>query len=333
MLAGVAVSWTHGEGAFAQDAPCTGASCAGDLESSVIGAYPYMRFQVNRRLSAWAMLGYGGGELTVDLRGTGPTIQTDVGMWMGALGASGILLPASPKGGFGLALESDALYMGTSSDRTEKLDATEADAYRLRLALVGSRRFDFAKAGAVTPSAELGLRHDGGDAENGSGVELGAAISYAHRASGLTAEARIRALAAHEDDDYREWSASGTVRLNPGPSGRGLSFAIAPSWGTAPARASGPRSLDNAGRRGAGPHPAASLDAEMSYGFAVLDGGGVLTPFAGLSMGRSQGRTWRHGWRLELGPAARFDCEAVRRRGVDGEAPEDRFMLRASLRR
>ncbi len=82
--------------------------------------------------------------------------------------------------------------------------------------------------GVFTPGLELGLRHDGGDAETGTGVELGGRLSYADPETGLSMEASVRALIAHEDSNYREW---GAVRLAPGERGRGLSFSLAPTYG------------------------------------------------------------------------------------------------------
>jgi len=52
-------------------------------------------------------------------------------------------------------------------------------------------------AGAtLRPSLELGVRHDGGDAETGTGVELGAGVAFTDAASGLGIEAKWRMLVA-----------------------------------------------------------------------------------------------------------------------------------------
>ncbi len=71
---------------------------------------------------------------------------------------------------------------------------------RMRLALEGSRAF-LVGGGAFTPGLELGLRHDGDDAETGTGVELGGRVSYTDPEMGLSVEANVRALIAHEDSD------------------------------------------------------------------------------------------------------------------------------------
>ena len=77
--------------------------------------------------------------------------------------------------------------------------------------------------GVLRPSLEIGLRHDGGDAETGGGIELGGALRFAG-AGGLTVEMRARGLLAHEEHDYEEWGVSVTVVFSPGEGGRGLSI-------------------------------------------------------------------------------------------------------------
>ena len=42
----------------------------------------------------------------------------------------------------------------------------------------------------------------------GFGLELGGRVQYADPALGLTIEAAVRGLLAHEDSDYEEWGAS-----------------------------------------------------------------------------------------------------------------------------
>ena len=85
--------------------------------------------------------------------------------------------------------------------------------------------------GAVlAPTAQIGLRHDGGDAETGTGVEVGAGLRYT--AGLLSVEGRVRTLLAHEAGGYQEWGASGSIRLAPNAWGLGPSLAVLPSWGS-----------------------------------------------------------------------------------------------------
>ena len=71
-------------------------------------------------------------------------------------------------------------------------------------------------------SVALGLRHDGVDAETGTGVEVGAGIPL--RGRGRHRRRIGRGLIMHEASGYEEWCASGAARIGPGASARGLSL-------------------------------------------------------------------------------------------------------------
>ena len=254
--------------------------------------------------------------------------RTDIDMRMGAVGARGdVLAPANP-GEFRLRLKSDAVWVRTSSDAvrtdTGNLAGAEADVTRTRLLIEGSRSFC-----ALTPSAEVGVRYDGGDAETGAGLEAGAGLAYTSGA--LTIEARARMLVAHEESGYEEWGASGSVRLAPNASGRGLSLSITPSWD---ASASGTGQLwSMTNPRGiAGDNELEAdrkLEAEIGYGLGLQRAPGVLTPFAALTLGDA--RTWRAGARWHLAPEVALGLEAGASSAREGEADRS-LMLRAQAR-
>ena len=99
----------------------------------------------------------------------------------------------------------------------------------------------------------------------------------------MTIEGQVRALVAHEESGYEEWGASGAIRVNPSPSGRGLMVTIAPDT-----RALGTNSVFEGNAR---------LAVEAGYGIGVGHGRGVLTPYAGLTLGDGGTRTMRTGMR------------------------------------
>ena len=150
-------------------------------------------------------------------------MPTDISMRMGAVGVKGEVLDGTGRSKVAMNVKFDAMWVGTKSEDTDELAATEGDVTRLRLILEGNRAFELGNGATFTPSAELGLRHDGGDAETGTGVEAGAGLRYS--AEALTVEGRVRALVAHEATGYREWGASGAIRVTPSAcaAARGLS--------------------------------------------------------------------------------------------------------------
>ena len=324
-LAGVALSRSAGEGEYRMGGTCD-SGCTGDLESTLTGVYPYARYRFSKRLSAWGILGHGRGELTLTRQGRSP-VETDIEMNMAAFGGRGVLLPAVSKGDFKLALRSDALLTWTSSEATQDLEETEPATSRLRLALEVSREFALDSNASLTPSIEVGLRHDGGDAETGGGVELGGGLRYT--ASGFTIQVNARGLLAHADSDYEEWGVSGSVRLDPGERGRGLSMRLGSSWG-APAGGADQlwRQRSAAGLVGSGEFdPGSRLDAEVGYGLGGM--GGLLTPYGGMSVSE-RGETYRVGGRFRLGEYLGMSLEGERREGEHDV--EHGLALRGSLR-
>lgn len=171
------------------------------------------------------------------------------------------------------AVAPGAFLVETESDPVSNEGATVAEASRLRLILEGSRAFELDSGAVLTPGVELGLRHDGGDAKTGTGVELGGSVGYADPGTGLSVEARARMLVAHADSDYEEWGANPSVRLAPGESGRGLSFSLSPALGAA---ASGADRLWRAERAadlapaGSGFEAARGLRDELGYGLGLF---------------------------------------------------------------
>ena len=163
-------------------------------------------------------------------------------------------------------------------------------------------------------------------------------MSYAATGSGLSVEASVRTLLAHEDSNYREWGASGAVRLALGESGRGLSFSIAPTWG---APASGAERLWSArDAQGLAPdaafEPESRLEGELGYGLPAFGGAFTGTPNVGFGLS-DPSREVRLGWRLtSAGPddsGFELSLDATRSEAARaGATPEHGVILHGTLR-
>ena len=318
VLLGLALARSTGDGSYS-----TG-DIRGDLKSSITSAHPYLRFSLSDRLSAWTLLGYGKGELTLTL-GAGEE-RTDIEMKMAALGARGALLAS---GGFDISARTDALLVRTSSEKTSQMAKTEADVSRLRLVLEGSRSLAFASGSSLTPSVEVGVRRDGGDAERGVGFEVGGAMRYANPSIGLTVEITARRLMAHEQSGYSEWGAGGSLQFAPGGAERGFSARLGSSVGTATSGVEGLWTMgDMRGLAGGGQIPG-RVDAEAGYAMGAFGGSGVITPYGGFSM--SGDRRYRAGWRLSLGDSFNLSLEGDRAENPDSPSRHG-VTLRGDLR-
>ena len=322
-LTGVALAYSAGDGSFTHtEAP------GGDLSSTLTSVHPYVGYALSDRVKLWGMVGYGSGSLELSLVDRDP-LRTDIDMTMGALGVRGVVM--STAAGFELALRSDVLWVSTGSAAVPGMVETEADTSRVRLVLEGSRSFRVGEGGLLTPTLELGLRRDGGDAEEGSGVEVGGRLRYAS-SWGLSLEASLRALLAHEASVYEEWGASGALRYDPGRAGIGLTASVTPTWGTATSGIGRLWSQPDArglagGGAGLSASPAARVDAELGWGLRTLNGQGLLTPYARASLVEGSEQAWHLGTRMALAESLNVSLEATHRQRPDEAAAQEVALL------
>ena len=317
---------------------------AGEIEATLTGVYPWAGRAVNDQVSAWAALGYGAGDLTFQPEDGAP-VRADLSLALGAVGLRGEVLRPLEAGGLSLAVKGDVRFTRTSSKAAGdtmvgRLMAAEADVWRVRAGVEGARSFmaNGDAWGTVTPSFEVGVRLDGGDAETGFGADVGGGVTVVDPGRGVTLEMKARGLAAHEAEGFREWGASAALAWEPRPqSGRGLSLSLTQSWG---ASSSGGMdallSRDTlVGLAASDTAPAGRrLEAELGYGMTVFGGDFTATPNAGLTL-TEDGRDWRLGWRLTPawpdGSGFDVDLDATRSETGD-ETPAHAVTLRGALR-
>ena len=331
VLAGVAVSLSEGDGKF--DAPHADTGSSGKVESTMTTVSPYARFELTERVSAWGLAGWGTGDMTIRFDdGVMDRIRTGLSMQLGAVGARGELLTQDGTGGMDLALKADAFFVRMESEKAVNSVETEADASRLRLVLEGGRTFAVGDGATLRPSLELGVRHDGGDAETGAGVEVGGGVAFTDASSGLSIEAKARMLVAHADSDYEEWGASATARLDPGMRGRGLSLSLAPTIGSASSASERLWGAHDA--RGLAPggefEAARGLTAEAGYGLSLFGDRFTGTPNLGFGMSDGGARDYRIGWRLTSAvrgdPGFEVNLDAVRREAANDDGPPEHWI-------
>ena len=330
-LTGLTLALSRGTGSY------RAGDSSGEIESMLTGLYPWVGYHVSERLSVWTAAGYGTGVLTL----TPPdhaSMTTDVSLTLVAAGARSELLELPKLGGVLLALETDTRLTRTHTGATVGLDATDASVWQVRLGLEGSRRIALEGGGALRPSVELGLRHDGGDAETGSGIELGAGLSFAKPASGLSLDLAARRLLAHRASGLEEWGASASLTWDPTPSSdRGLSVSLQQSVG---ASSSGgvnallARETMATPAAGAGINGAGRLQARAGYGLPLGEGRFIGTPQLGF--GVSEGRhDYTLGWHLSVARREDLDLtvgiEASRRENPDASSPDHGVMLQVRL--
>ena len=334
LTVGLSVARTLGMGGY------SGPS-RGQMTTSMTGFYPWVGYQINDRVSVWGTTGYGTGALSLTPDGQS-ALETGVSMMMSAVGTRGELVGSRATGGFALAFKADTLWVGAASDLldgpTGRLNASEAGVTRVRTALEGSRGFTLAASRlSLTPSVEVGLRRDGGDAETGAGMDVGGGLAFTDAVTGLSLDVRVRTLVVHQAEGFSDRGMSLSFGWDPTPSSPlGLTARVAPSWG-GQAQGGAEALWGNQMAYGTGSHQmygaGGQLNAEVGYGLPV--GARLVgTPKVGLT-NSTYGRDYRFGYGLGVLEQGRVNfelaAEAQRRESPTAGEVSKGFMGRATF--
>ena len=338
--AGLLLAHSRGEGSYRGEVDGNGGTegtgdtggTEGTVLSSVTGLYPYGRYRVTDRVTLWGVAGYGAGTLTLtpqdaDGKAVAP-LRTDMELMMAALGLRGVAVEAPAEGGFELAGTSDAMVVRTSSEKTSGLAAATGDVTRLRLGLEGVWRGLAFGGHELEPSLEVGIRHDGGDAETGFGVDIGAGLAWSHANSGVSAEVSARGLLTHAAGGFREQGIAGSLTWDPRPeTERGALLTLRQTMG---AQASGGMDalLGHTTLAGLTANDDDDelqnrrLELKLGYGFPVFSDRFTSTPEIELGFS-DRARDYSLGWRLTLARRAAGTLElgvvATRREHANDE--------------
>ena len=200
----------------------------------------------------------------------------------------------------------------------------------------GSRAYTLGGRLSLTPSVEVGLRHDGGDAETGAGMDVGAGLIVSDAGTGLAVDVRVRTLLVHQDENFSERGVAVSLSYNPTPSTPlGFTVRVAPSWGGQ--AMSGTEALwgreTMAGMAHGGVAQGNRLDGEVGYGLPV-GSRFVGTPRVGFSTSE-YGQDYRVGYGLGVldRESMNFELgvEAQRRNSPVLGGPSNGLLGRATL--
>ena len=258
--------------------------------------------------------------------------ETDMDLAMAAAGLRGVVVEAPAEGGPELAVKTDALAVRTSSDATQgaggNLAAATGDVTRLRLGLEGTWRGLVLGTGTLAPRLEVGVRHDGGDAETGFGLDLGAGLAWSDPASGIHAEASGRGLLTHESAGFGQRGFAARVGWDPRPgSDRGPSLTLTQTVGHSANGGAdallGRRTLKGLNANDDGDDlESRRLEMKLGYGFAVSGNRFTSRPQIGLDWSENERETvlgWRLAEKRRPGLVLGLDVEGARREPSHGD--------------
>ncbi len=324
MLAGVALSRAESD----IDYTIAGEDgIGGTYDLRMTGVHPYFGLKPSSQLEIWGTAGFGTGTLRV-LNSAGVRYSGDARLATSAFGVNSRMLERGSttltvKGEFGLA----NLDVSSASRTFAK---AAADLQRFRLAAEIDHEKTVPYVGTLAPWGEIGLRHDSGDGKAGASLELGGGLHYRNVEQGWNSEVFGRWLAARGSGRPKERGFGFRFRYDPEAPGFGPWASLTQGWGPT---ASGVQRLweDHQADSSRSDLSARRLELELAYGFRAFRGRGALTPYTRFGLSRGNGRVYRLGTRVNLGPSAVLRLEAARQ---ERSAQDDihAIILQAALR-
>ncbi len=281
---GVLVAHTRSEGEYAM------ANDEGTHSAYLTGVYPNGCYALSSGITAWGVVGYGRGSMTVEQVTTPVDLRMIGGGIYGRLGTV-------RKRGLELGIRSDALLVQMGANGTEELLEDQAQVSRLRLGLQGTLRgIRLGTESTIVPSAELALRHDGGDAETGFGVDMQVGFRLSELESGLDIEVHAHAVLTHQDRGLQDQGLAGAVTWDPRPqSSEGLQVRVEHTIG-AEALGGAERLLRaETIQPQYRTHQTGGLRVQAGYGFALFSRAFTLQPEVSLS---GPQRRYEMGWNI-----------------------------------
>ncbi len=338
-LAGVAISRSSSNADY--EFTGTNASGRGDLDTEMVAVLPYVRWSLDDKSEFWAIVGAGWGDMDHERSGTDQRGEAELSMWMLSTGGRTVLNAAAD---WNLALTGDAGILEMDTDAgLGIISDMNVSVSRVKLALEGERMIVVDGSEMFSVFGQIGGRHDSGDGDTGSGVELMGGLRY-DGAGRISIEAKARLLGLHSADDYEETGLSLSASVRPRLDGSGLSLSISSYLGT------GMRTNHSLGQtygysdrmRDFDPEMDAwgdawGMDASIGYTLRTARFAGLITPFANFDMAGNDGHGMRLGLRYDFvggGSGAMFNLEFTGGQEYDRWRNEanNRVQVRGELR-
>ncbi len=324
--AGAALSHSWGSGSYDGDN-----DAEGEISTSLTGLFPYGHYALSPRLGIWATAGYGWGQLSLKPDGNEEEYKPDTTMAMVALGMDGLLLDGGSEG-VSLNATADLLSLNATSEEVKGLESSEGNVSRFRLGLEATRPFPLANGASLLPSMEVGIRQDGGDAETGFGMDLGAGIAWKDPQRGISGELKGRTLLSHAEEEFQDQGLALSFSWDPSPSNRGPSLSMGHAMGLSTEEGIdallNPTVLDGLDGLDVSPSSGQRFEAELAYGFPVHNDRLTLTPAMALALSsttRTYGLLWSVAPYSEQSHALpwEFSIEAERLEYFSSSTPAD----------
>ncbi len=291
----------------------------GEWNLNIRGVNPYVALlSEDGETQFWTMAGYGFGR--VDIEEEILDQSADITMKSIALGGKVPLTKISGK--ISLSLRGD-LWLGQFeiADNADLIKGVSVQTRGARALLESTW-----KEGSITPSLLVGVKHDNSFSDS-TGMEVGSGIEWGPGSHGIRVSLKNRALLVRSG--VQEWGISGEVLLSP-RDGLGPSLRLKTSSGDAEERATTFLENDSETSFSESGNEGVSFEAEAGWGMKAINGRGIMTPFAGVSLLERDENILRLGGRLDVDKTLDLQLEGQRESSsING--PEYGLLLEAKF--
>ena len=300
-----------------------GTAGANNADISLFTVHPYISWSLSDTTRIWGQLGYGRGDLTQTDSAGASVSDEDFSLRFAAVGSRSELT-FDNNSAVGWAIKTDAQTVQVTGKRDRTLDS---DTWRARTALEASLVRPLPEGGVLLPSLELGVRYDGGDTQEGLGLDVGGTLRLEDAAQGLTLEGSGRYLLTHHESSKRQWNVGALASFDAGAQGLGLALTMETSYG-----ADALRSVEDIWdqQRSKQEQRKLRLLTTASYGAGVRGGTAVMTPYGRLGLGE-ESSTLREGLKIKI-PGEKLRLEVyAEQEARSGSATDHSINVQLSL--
>ena len=306
-----------------------------ELDASLTATTIYGTFSPTSETQILGAAARGHGDLNYKWKGGGDS-QAGIEWAMASLASRTELDRLKLFGNASLAMVSDVFWTRISSKSVPGVTGITARASRLRFGLESSWTIGLENGTDLKPKLEFGLRHDGGNAEQGIGVDVGVGLEWLIPEHGTTLDISGRKLVTHAEENFEESGIIARMKYDRIPtSERGLSLSLSHELGSSGSDGF-ERLFESDLTTHAKPQNATERwQLEAAWGLPALDGSYTGSPFIQIGAMSDASLVQSLGWRLTPEKSLKSDFQfAVEftRTQRQGEVPEHQIGLYATAR-
>ena len=212
----------------------------------------------------------------------------------------------------------------------DKISDLESSGNHYRIAAIGSHQFDLTRGSSFKPEVSFGVRRDQKNLDSKFGIELGSRLSYSD-SFGFTFTGRSDTMLNYAE--IQKWNLQGNLSYDYDNDKLGTLLKISPSIGHVHESSSNVlwssdilADVSELGQYQTGE----KVDTELGYGFNILEGLGVITPYGGIDFINNESVEYQIGTRVIMGHGMKLELTSSQQVSTGSDNKQD-FQLTGGI--